>query len=87
MNTYRTQFIARCPSDGDRILYDLELTTDQTVMVENINACLDEITEDYQESIAQRIAEAFPACDVTLRGTHQGVHITSTLRATKGDTP
>lgn len=80
MNTYQTQFIARCPSDGERILYDLELITDQMVMVERINETLDEITEDYQESIAQRIGEAFPHCAVTLRAKHQGVHITSTIK-------
>lgn len=80
MNTYQAQFVARCPSDGERILYELELVTDQMVMVERINEALDEITEDYQESIAQRISEAFPHCTVTLRATHQGVRITSTIK-------
>ncbi len=46
---------------------------------DKINETLDDITEDYQESIVQRIAEAFPRCAVTLRATHQGVRITSNI--------
>lgn len=79
MNTYRTQFIARCPSDGQRILYSLEMQSEHTVMVEDINEELDNCTEDYQESIAQRLAAEFPQCSIRLHGIHQGIEITSTI--------
>lgn len=79
MNTYRTQFIARCPSDGQRIFYNLEMRSDDTIMVESINGVLEEITDDYQESIAQRLTEAFPRCSIRLHGVHQGIEIVSEL--------
>lgn len=77
MNTYRAQFCATCPSDGQRIVYSLEMRTDETVMVERINEALDEIREDYQESIADRLSERFPMCSINLYGVHQGVEIVS----------
>lgn len=85
MNTYRTQFTATCPADGQRIVYSLEMETNETVMVEAINDALDEITEDYQESIAQRLHESFPQCAIRLQGVHQGVEIVCTLaRSSEG---
>lgn len=81
MNTYKTHFTARCPADGQRIVYALEMKTDEVVMVEAINGEIDEIQEDYQESIAARLLDAFPSCSIRLVGTHQGVEITSELQA------
>lgn len=81
MNTYRTQFAATCPSDGQRIIYSLEMRTVETVMVEKINDALDDIKEDYQESIATRLAESFPRCSISLRAVHQGVEIVSEIGA------
>jgi len=82
VNTYRTQFAATCPSDGQRIIYSLEMRTAETVMVEQINDALDEIREDYQENIATRLAESFPQCAISLQGVHQGVEIVSEIGAT-----
>lgn len=79
MNTYRTQFAATCPSDGQQIIYSLEMRTAETVMVEQINDALDEIREDYQESIANRLFEMFPRCEIRLKAVHQGVDVESVL--------
>lgn len=76
MNTYQTKFIAECPANGARILYDLTISTGVSIMVEDINEFLSEVTSDYHESIADRLFEAFGGQQV-LKADHHGVSITT----------
>lgn len=79
MNTYQTIFHATCPSDGERIKYELTLESSQTVMVESINKATAKISSGYQEDIAQALHRQFSCCVVTLKAVHQGVRITTVL--------
>lgn len=79
VNTYRHTFVATCPSDGDQIVYRLELTTPGMILVEHIRTATALIREGFQEQIADQLHQRFGS-DLRLVGTHQGVEIESLRR-------
>lgn len=74
MNTYRHTFAAVCPSDGETILYRLELRSSAMIRVEYIKATTALITQGWHEQIADSLAESLGG-DQTIIATHQGVEI------------
>lgn len=83
MNTYRYSFAATCPSDGETIIYSLEIRSAKTIMVEHIKTAIALHNKGFQERIADDLHERFGGLQV-MRGVHQGVEI-ETVRG--GDDP
>lgn len=76
MNLYKYQFIATCPTNGDPILYTLELSTSgRMIHVEHIKAACAMHKSAFHESIADALTRTFPDCLQVLRATHHGVEI------------
>lgn len=78
MNVYRYVFAATCPSDGDQIIYGLEVRSVERIMVERIKDVCAEWPQGFQEDIAADLAKQLGG-EVTLRAQHQGVEIVTTL--------
>ena len=74
MNTYRHTFVAVCPSDGETIVYRLELKSLSMIHVEHIRAATALIKKGWHEQIADRLADSLGG-DQTIIATHQGVEI------------
>lgn len=74
MNTYRHTFAALCPSDGETIVYRLELKSLSMIHVEHIRAATALIKKGWHEQIADRLAESLGG-DQTIIATHQGIEI------------
>lgn len=74
MNTYRHLFSAICPSDGETIIYRLELRSTTMIRVESIKAATAMIKKGWHEQIADRLSESLGG-DQTIIATHQGVEI------------
>jgi len=74
MNTYRHTFAAVCPSDGETIVYRLELKSLSMIQVEHIRAATALIKRGWHEQIADRLSESLGG-DQTIIATHQGVEI------------
>ncbi|WP_323986459.1 hypothetical protein [Pseudomonas canadensis] len=74
MNTYRHTFAAVCPSDGETIVYRLELKSLSMIHVEQIRAATALIKKGWHEQIADRLSESLGG-DQTIIATHQGVEI------------
>ena len=77
MNEYKTTFFAHCPFNGYRILYELTITTTETIMVEEIIDTVSRIGDGIHEDIADLLAKKFVGCQ-TLTANHHGVQITTT---------
>ncbi|MCU9949816.1 hypothetical protein [Pseudomonas sp. PDM13] len=76
MNIYRHTFVARCPSDGEMIIYRMEIKTKGMVMVEHIKTATSLIKEGYQEQIADQLQQQLGGV-LRIEATHQGVEIES----------
>lgn len=74
MNTYRHTFAAVCPSDGETIVYRLELKSLSMIHVEHIRAATALIKIGWHEQIADRLSESLGG-DQTIIAMHQGVEI------------
>jgi hypothetical protein len=74
MNIYRHIFTATCPSDGDTIVYSLEIRSLAIVMVEHIRTATALIKSGYHERIADELAERLGG-DQTIKAVHQGIEI------------
>lgn len=74
MNIYRHSFIATCPSDGDAIVYSLEIRSLQMIRVEHIKTATALIKQGWHEQIADDLAERFGG-DQVIKAVHQGVEI------------
>ena len=74
MNTYRHTFAAVCPSDGETIVYRLELKSLSMIHVEHIRAATALIKKGWHEQIADRLSESLGG-DQTIIAMHQGVEI------------
>lgn len=74
MNIYRHTFTASCPSDGETIVYSLEIRSLGVIMVEHIKTATALIKSGYHERIAEELADRFGG-DHTIIATHQGVEI------------
>ena len=78
LNIYRHTFIAECPSDGDSIIYRLEIKAPKVIMVEHIRTATALIKKGYHEQIADQLHDRFGG-EQRIVATHQGVEI-ETLR-------
>lgn len=74
MNIYRTKFTAVCPNNKKVILYALQITTDQKIMVEEIMERCHKIGCGYHEDIAEMLYSGFGGEQVLI-ATHHGVEI------------
>jgi len=74
VNFYRHTFAAVCPSDGELIIYRLEVRSPTMIHVENIKAATALIKKGWHEQIADRLAESLSG-DQIIVATHQGVEI------------
>ena len=74
MNTYRHTFAAVCPSDGELIIYHLEVRSPAMIHVEHIKAATAIIKKVWHEQIADQLSDALGG-DQTIIATHQGVEI------------
>lgn len=74
MNIYGTTFVARCPANGESITYMLRIHTGATIMVEDIRAEVESITEGYHEAIADQLCAKFGGSQ-RLTARHHGVEI------------
>lgn len=76
MNIYRHTFSAICPSDGETIIYRLEIRSLAMIRVEHIKTATALIKKGWHEQIADRLAEALGG-EQTMIATHQGVELES----------
>ena len=74
MNKYRHTFAATCPSDGETIIYRLEIQATSMIHVEHIKAATALIKKGWHEQIADRLSESLGGHQ-TIIATHQGVEI------------
>jgi hypothetical protein len=77
VNTYRTDFFARCPVNGLRIRYALEIRTLIVIPVEAIIERVELIREGFHEAIADDLHAAFGG-EQKLVAEHHGVVIETT---------
>lgn len=80
MNTYRYVFASACPSDGETIIYGLEIRSREKIMVERIKDVCAEWPRGFQEEIAADLHQQLGG-SLTLRAQHQGVEIVTELDA------
>ncbi len=73
-NTYRHAFTATCPSDGEVIVYSLEIRSKTMIRVEHIKTATALIKQGWHEQIADQLAERFGGGQV-IKAVHQGVEI------------
>lgn len=73
-NTYRHMFTAACPSDGEVIVYSLEIRSQSMIRVEHIKTATALIKQGWHEQIADQLAERFGG-DQVIKAVHQGVEI------------
>lgn len=74
MNTYKTQFFARCPTNGVRITYSLTINAGIVIEAERIIDAVSRIGEGLHEDIADRLLHELGGQQV-LKADHHGVHI------------
>ena len=76
MNEYEVEFFARCPENGVRIKYTLQIRTHIVVPVENILAATASLTNGYHEAFAERLRDGFGGLQ-KLTADHHGCRITT----------
>lgn len=74
MNIYRHTFTATCPSDGETVIYSLEIRSLTMIHVEHIKTAAALIKKGWHEQIADELSNQFGG-DQTIIATHQGVEI------------
>lgn len=74
MNIYTHNFAANCPSDGDLIVYRLEIRSETMIRVEHIKAAAAQFKSGYQEEIADSLHRLLGGIH-HMTGVHQGVSI------------
>lgn len=80
MNTYRHTFSARCPRNGESIIFNLSIQTGKMIYVEHIKTACGMLREGYHEHIAASLHEQFGG-QLTLTANHHGVDIETVLGA------
>lgn len=75
-NTYRHTFIAVCPADGESIVYQLEICTQDMIRVEHIRTATALIKRGFHEQIADDLFQRFGGRQV-ITAVHQGVSLES----------
>lgn len=78
-HTYRYVFAAKCPSDGETIIYGLEIRSNDMIRVEAIKDACAGWQSGFQEEIAEALHAEFPVASMQLRAQHQGVEIVTVL--------
>ena len=76
-NIYRHTFVARCPNNGQNVVYRLAIETMERIMVERIMAACKAVEGGYHEEIADALSALFGGRQ-TLAAFHHGVHIDTT---------
>jgi hypothetical protein len=74
VNIYRHTFSAVCPSDGETIIYQMEIRSLAMIHVEHIKTATALIKKGWHEAIADRLSESLGG-EQTITATHQGVEI------------
>lgn len=80
MNTYRYTFASSCPSNGEAIIYTLEMESPERIMVEHIKTACALHPKAYHEDIAADLHKQFGAA-LKLTANHHGVTIETSLSA------
>ena len=75
MNLYTYQFIAACPTNGEQIVYTLDITSEHMIHVEKIKTACALHRHGYHEAIADSLADMFKNCLQVLKANHHGVQI------------
>lgn len=73
-NTYRHTFTATWPSDGEVIVYTLEICSQAMTRVEHIKKATALIKQGWHEQIADQLGKRFGGHQV-IKVVHQGVEI------------
>jgi hypothetical protein len=81
MNIYRHKFYSECPNNNCIIAYDLEIKTNEVVMVEHIITYCALNKKAFHEDIADRLSTSIVGLH-TMTAFHHGVEIT-TVRGSK----
>ncbi|MNY45299.1 hypothetical protein D3C86_1803910 [compost metagenome] len=76
VNIYKHTFSAVCPSDGETIIYRLEIRSNSMIHVEHIKAATALIKKGWHEQIADRLSESLGG-EQLIVATHHGVEITT----------
>lgn len=76
MNIYRYQFVVTCPSNGEQIIYNLEIHSRDKVMVEHIKTACALHKNGYHEDIADDLHHRFGGLQI-ISANHHGVGIES----------
>lgn len=79
MNFYTTSFFAVCPVNGARVLYELEIETNEVIAVEQISDEVAMLDKGLHEEIADVLLRVFGGRQ-TLTADHHGVRI-KTIRS------
>lgn len=74
VNTYSTDFFAKCPTNGVRIAYRLKIETRDVVAVEEIIEFVESVRLGFHEDIADSLFAKFGGLQ-TLTADHHGVTI------------
>lgn len=74
VNTYKTRFIVKCPTNNIKITYDLEIKQITQIYVEEIIEAVNKFDSDYHENIADELFIMFGG-EQTLVANHHGVII------------
>lgn len=72
MNIYRYSFVCKCPSDGTQVQYDLEITSPDKILAEDIRAICD-AGPSHQEELANKLAPL--GGRQVMKAHHMGVEI------------
>lgn len=78
MNTYRYTFASTCPANGEAIIYKLQITSIDRILVEHIKTACALQKRAYHEDIAKDLSAQFKG-DLLLVADHHGVEITTVL--------
>ena len=86
MNTYRHTFSARCPRNGESIIFKLSIQTEKMIYVEHIKTACGMLREGYHEHMAEGLHAQFGG-HLTLTANHHGVDIETVLGAGEAKEP
>ncbi|BBB65874.1 hypothetical protein UNDYM_1621 [Undibacterium sp. YM2] len=80
MNNYRYQFVSLCPTNGDAIIYTLEIQSKKMIHVEHIITAAALHKSNYHENIADDFINRFGGHQ-TITALHHGVEIITVREA------
>lgn len=74
MNIYQHSFVAQCPSDGEQIVYSIEIRSQAMIRVERIRTATALIKRGFHEQIADVLHEQLGG-EQRIIAVHQGIRI------------